>query len=308
MRYFDLHCDTITECYLKNADLFDNNLHWSLKRAKEYNPLAQVFAIWIPDEFRGDSAVKRFEEVYNTFIFQMTKHSDRISFCRNAAELKAALSENKAAALLSIEGGAALGGKIENLDIAYNMGVRIMTLTWNGRCEIGDGVMSKHAKGLTEFGVEVVRRMEQLGMIVDVSHLSEKGFWNVAEIAAKPFIASHSNSKEICSHKRNLTDEQFTEIKNRGGIVGINLYRGFLRDRGKAYIKDVKNHIEHFLSLGGENVLAIGGDLDGSDLPYDMNGVEDVAKIYDELLKSFSEQTVNALFFDNAYRFFENNL
>lgn len=308
MKYFDLHCDTITECYLKKAELFDNELHWSLKRAQAYNPLAQVFAIWIPDEYRGESAVRRFEDVYKTFIFQMTKNSDKISFCHNAAELKSALNKNKTAALLSIEGGAALGGKIENLDKAYNMGVRIMTLTWNGRCEIGDGVMVKHAKGLTEFGVEVVRRMEQLGMIVDVSHLSEKGFWNVEEITSKPFIASHSNSQEICSHKRNLTDEQFIEIKKRGGIVGINLYRGFLRDGGKAFIKDVKNHIEHFLSLGGENVLAIGGDLDGSDLPYDMKGVEDISKIYDELLKSFSEQIVNALFFDNAYRFFENNL
>lgn len=308
MKYFDLHCDTITECFVQSTELFDNNLHLSLKKAAMCKPFAQVFAIWISDEFRKEAAEKRFNDVYEVFLKQMNLNSDNISFCRNSKELKNAICGNKAAAILSIEGGAALGGKIENLDAAYEKGVRIMTLTWNGCCEIADGIMVKNAKGLTPFGTQVVKRMEQLGIITDVSHLSEKGFWDVAEISTKPFIASHSNSKNICSHKRNLTDKQFLEIKDHGGIVGVNLYRYFLRKDGKAYVKDIKNHIEHFLSLGGKHTLAIGGDLDGSDLPFDMHGIEDIVNVYEELLKSFDDEIVNNIFFENAMTFFENNL
>lgn len=306
MNYFDLHCDTITECFTQGAELLDNKLHWSLKKAKIYSKIAQVFAIWIPDTIRGEAAEKRFYDVYDTFVNQINANRDIISFCKNSDELNAALDKNKAAALLSIEGGAALAGEINNLDKFYEKGVRILTLTWNGKCETGDGVMEPYASGLTPFGFDVVRRMEKIGMIADVSHISEKGFWNVAETMSKPFIATHSNARKLCPHRRNLTDRQFCEIINRGGIVGINFYRYFLRKDGNAYISDVKRHVEHFLSLGGEHALAIGGDLDGSALPCDMNGLEDVAKVYDELARSFGEKTTNALFFDNAKHFFEN--
>lgn len=308
MHYFDLHCDTITECFIQSTGLFENTLHWSLNRAMSYAPLAQVFAIWIPDELREKAALTRFDHVYDTFCREIQHNADRITFCKTSADLETAFAQGRAAAILSIEGGAALAGDIQNLDRAYEKGVRIMTLTWNGRCEIADGVMEQHAGGLTPFGREVVHRMEQLPMLIDVSHLAEKGFWEVAETTSRPFIASHSNAKAICEHKRNLTDEQFCEIVKRGGIVGLNLYRNFLRNDGKSYICDIARHLDHFLSLGGEQALAIGGDLDGSDLPLDMAGVQDIEKIRQELLKHFPEKTVDAVLFQNAHTFFAHNL
>lgn len=303
--YFDLHCDTITECFARGEGLAENGLHWSLRRAEGLAPLAQVFAVWMPDDFRGEAAVKRFDDVAAVFFSEMEKNAGAISFCKTAAELKAALDGGRAAALLSIEGGAALGGRLENLDRAYKTGVRLLTLTWNGRCELGDGVMEPEARGLTAFGRQAVRRMEELRMAVDVSHLSERGFWEVAELCARPFLASHSNAKAVCGHPRNLTDEQFCEIARRGGLVGLNLYRRFLRDDGDAGFSDVLRHAEHFLALGGERTLALGGDLDGSALPACMRGVEDMPRLREELLRRLPEATVEDFFFGNARRFFE---
>lgn len=305
LSYFDLHCDTVTECFTRGEGLAENSLHWSLHRAEPLAPLAQVFAVWMPDNFRGEAAVKRFDGVAAVFFTEMEKNAGAIAFCKTAAELRAALNGGRAAALLSIEGGAALGGRLENLDRAYEMGVRLLTLTWNGRCELGDGVMEPEAQGLTAFGRQVVRRMEELRMAVDVSHLSERGFWDVAELSARPFLASHSNAKAVCGHPRNLSDEQFREIVRCGGLVGLNLYRRFLRDDGDADFSDVLRHAEHFLALGGEHALALGGDLDGSELPVCMRGVEDVPRLREELLRRLPEATVEDLFFGNARRFFE---
>lgn len=306
MKYFDMHCDTIAECHDKNVGLAHNDLHWSLERAGIYRPVVQVFAAFIHDKYRGEAAERRFDELCGTFLAQMRENADAISFCKTGKELQAAIDGKKAAAILSIEGAAALAGKMENLQKAYDRGVRIITLTWNGRCEVGDGVgvTGPDAGGLTPFGLDVVSRMGQLGMVVDVSHLSEAGFWDVAAHAARPFIASHSNAKAVCGHRRNLTDRQFAEIVRRGGLVGINLYHSFLADDGDATMKDILDHVEHFLSRGGESVLAMGGDLDGSTLPAGFAGVQDIARIYEELLRHYPQKTADAIFFDNAARFF----
>lgn len=310
MKYFDMHCDTIAECHDKQVGLAHNNLHWSLERAGAYHPAVQVFAAFIHDKFRGSAAAQRFDELYGTFLTQMKENAGAITFCRTGQELQAVIDGGKTAAILSIEGAAALAGKMENLQKAYDRGVRIITLTWNGRCEVGDGVgvTGPDAGGLTPFGIDVVKRMGQLGMVVDVSHLSEAGFWDVASHAARPFIASHSNAKTVCAHRRNLTDRQFSEIIRRGGLVGINLYHNFLADDGNASMKDILNHVEYFLSRGGENVLAMGGDLDGSTLPAGFTGVEDYARIYEELLRHYPQKTADAILFDNAARFFTNFL
>lgn len=304
LKYFDLHCDTISECHDRSQGLRHNDLHWSLERAGIFRPMAQVFAIFIRDNLRGEDALARFDTLYDTFETQMRQNADSVFFCRSRDELEQAFASGKTAALLSIEGGAALGGKMENLERAYQKGVRILTLTWNGHCELGDGVGVPDAVGLTLFGRDVVHRMEELGMTVDVSHLSEAGFWDVAEISTRPFIASHSDAKAVCAHRRNLTDRQFDEIRRRGGLVGINLYRNFLKDGGDgASMTDILRHMEYFLTRGGEEVLAIGGDLDGSDLPDGFDGVQDLGRVYEEMLRHYPQKTVDAIFFDNAARF-----
>ena len=186
--------------------------------------------------------------------------------------------------------------------------MKIITLTWNAANAVGDGADVQNSKGITDFGKSVVREMEKCGVVVDVSHASDKLFYDVAEIATRPFIATHSNSRSVTNHRRNLTDEQFKIIKERNGIVGINFHRDFLSDNPDSASRyDLLKHIDKFLSLGGENVICIGTDFDGCNLPYDITGSESLAEIYEMLLKhNYKESLIRKIFYENALNFFEN--
>ena len=307
MNYFDLHCDTITECFEKRKELKQNDLALSLERTRKYEKWAQVFAVWIKDELRGEDAFRYFRDVAEFFAEQMKKNAGTTSFCRTGAEVKKAAETGRRAALLSIEGSAALCGKMEHLYDAKKYGVSLITLTWNGRCEAGDGCGVPDSDGLAPFGFDLVRKMQKLNMIVDVSHLSEKGFWDVARTARRPFVASHSDSKTVHDHPRNLTDDQFREIVKGGGLVGINLCGKFLRD-GSPKAEDVLRHVDRFLHLGGENVLAVGSDLDGCVMADGVSAVEEMDRLYDLLKGAFGAETADRIFWGNAYRFFTENL
>ena len=304
MRYFDLHCDTMTECTLRHAQLSRNSLFVSLERAAAFRPWVQVFAAWMPDSARGEEAMRRFDTVYATFRGEMESNAASIRFCRGGADLKSAAEEGKNAAFLSIEGGAALNGDIGRLYNVYEKGVRLITLTWNGPCELGDGCMAEHAGGLTEFGREAVRAMEKLGMVIDVSHLSTQGFYDVAQETKAPFVASHSNAKAVCTHPRNLEDWQLREIIRRGGLIGLNLYPPFVSAGGKATLRDILPHAEHIFALGGERSLAIGADFDGADMPDGVSGIEDMAKLYETFAQSYNKAVADGIFFDHAYNYF----
>ncbi len=222
----------------------------------------------------------------------------------NINVIKTAKDVEKGGALLSVEGGNALCGRLSALRMLYKLGVRSLTLTWNGRNELGVGASEgEDAAGLTDVGKNVVSLMNKLGMIVDVSHLSEKGFWDVAKTSDKAFIASHSNAKKLCGHWRNLTDEQIKEIIKRNGFIGINFCSDFLREGGSK-ISDIMRHIEHILSFGGENVVGFGGDFDGvDDLPEGIFGVQDMEKIINELLKqNYHETVINNILYGNLDR------
>ena len=183
-----------------------------------------------------------------------------------------------------------------------------MTLTWNGTCEIGDGVGVENSKGLSKFGSLVIKEMEKYGIIVDISHASEKLFYDISQTASKPFIATHSNSKCICPHRRNLTDEQFKVIKSFGGIVGITFAKDFLSQKD-AGVTDIIKHIEYFLSLSGENTLSIGSDFDGTDMPKGINDIESVYDLYEQMLRlNYNESLLDKIFYKNAYDFIINNI
>ncbi len=310
MKYFDLHCDTISDCFQYKKSLYDNDLHISLLRGKKYAPWFQCFAIWITDDRRGPAALDYFEAIYQNFQKEIARHSDFIMQCKKSEDFKAAEQQGKIGAILTVEGGAAAGGSLERLQYMADLGVKIMTLTWNSSCEIGDGAGVEPSKGLTEFGKRAVKEMERLHIIVDISHASDKLFYDVADSTEKPIIATHSNSRKICgenlwARRRNLTDEQFTLIKNRGGLVGINFVPDFLNNSGVANREDILRHIEHFLSLGGEACVAIGSDFDGTELPEEINGIESVEALGELMLRhNYSETLVNSILFDNAYQFF----
>ncbi len=307
LKYFDLHCDTATECCEKHCGLRSNDLCVSLEKGRRYENWAQIFAIWLDDGRRGGDAYRYFRRVAGFFADEMKKNADVVSFCRSSAEIEKAAGESKEIALLSIEGSAALAGSLEHLRDAWQAGVRLITLTWNGRCEAGDGCKAEDAGGLTPFGFDLVREMNRQGIVVDVSHLSEPGFWDVARAAQKPFVATHSDSKSVCGCERNLTDDQFREIVKGGGLVGINFFEKFLSD-GHATLDDLLRHVDHFLHLGGEKAVAVGSDFDGCRLVEGIRGMEDMDRLHGLLSEKFGAETADAIFYGNAYRFFTENL
>ena len=185
----------------------------------------------------------------------------------------------------------------------YHLGVRMMTLTWNGENELGGGADT--ALGLTPFGREALKEMERLSIVADVSHASDALFYDVAEIAEKPIVASHSNARAVCPHRRNLTDRQFQILRDKGGLVGLNFCVHFLREDSNAHFEDLLRHADHFWSLGGETTLCLGSDYDGTDVPPELDGIEKMQDLYELFLKhNYKESLVNSLFFDNASKFF----
>lgn len=307
MRYFDLHCDTITECYKREKSLRRNAFHIDLERAEAFETYVQCFAVWIPDDLRGDAAFQRFCAIADRLDREIAENAARLLRCRKPGDLKGVEVEKKHGAVLTVENGSALGGKLENIEEMKRRGVRMCTLTWNGENELGRGVMAPGNTGLSSFGKQAVKGMEEAGIVVDISHASPELFWDVAEFAEKPLVASHSNAKSCCSHPRNLTDQQFEAIRKSGGLVGLNFYRAFLNDDpDRASMEDILRHAEHFLSLGGEDVLAMGGDQDGSELPTDMFGLSSVPKLYELFLRhNYSESLLEQIFYGNAARFFQ---
>lgn len=303
MKLFDLHCDTLYRAFFENGGLFNNDFHISFDRIDSIEPYIQCMAIWVPDEFRNKNAIQLFENCRKKLNDELK--DTNIKIIRSQDDIIEVESKKGKGVVLTVEGGAVLGGKLENVDYLAECGVKIMTLTWNGNCELGDGIGVEGAKGLTDFGKSVIAKMEQNSIVVDVSHSSVPMFYDVAELSTKPFCATHSNSKQICPHRRNLTDEQFSIIKDKGGIVGLNLSRGFLReDEDKACMLDVLRHAEHFLSLGGEKTLAIGTDFDGTDIPIDMTGIESMNKLYELFLRhNYNEKLLEDIFFNNARNF-----
>ena len=306
MYLFDLHCDTITRLFsgerLAPGDrsLRHSGAHLALDRMSGVR-WAQCFAIFVPDDLRGCDAVDYFEDCYQFFRDQMDENADLIVQTRTADEIEAALAAGKAAALLTVEGGAALGGDLSMAARLAACGVRMLTLTWNGANELAGG--NAAGGGFTPFGGEAVGELERLGIVADVSHLSDRAFWELAGFARRPFVASHSNARAVCPHPRNLTDEQFRRIAQGGGLVGINYCVRFLTEAGDPAFEDVAAHIDHFLDLGGEDTLALGSDFDGADLPSWLSAGEKVRDFYPKVAARFGSARAEKLFFTNAIDF-----
>lgn len=303
---FDAHCDTIAECYLKNEGLRENNLNIDYNKIKQSGcRYGQIFAAFVDKFDIKTSPMKYVMALIRKYHEQIKLNTDIFSHCVSASDIKTALESDKIPAILSIEGGEALEGDINALWMFYQLGVRVMTLTWNYANEICDGVFESRGGGLSDFGKEVVREMNKLGMIIDVSHLSEKGFWDVYELSTAPFIASHSNAKAVCGHCRNLSDEQIKAIIERKGFIGINFYSAFLTDSEKCSSDDILRHIDYILNLGGENVLGFGSDFDGVDnnLPEDVRTAQDMPVILNKMLqRGYSEELINNVTCNNFLR------
>ena len=275
--YFDAHCDTLTAVYEHGGGLFENAYQLDLSRLSAYSPCAQVFAVWNGD-FEAKAALLRRE---------CAARPGLVSFCRTPGEARAANAEGRIAALLSVEGAEQLGCDLERLRLARERdGVIMLNLCWNHDNALCGAAMDSGA-GLTERGRAFVRECQRLGVAADMSHASERTFWDVMEISEKPVIASHSNSAALCADfPRNLTDAQFTALARCGGGAGI---------------ADVLRHIERFLSLGGEGAVFLGTDFDGIDsTPRGLAGAQDMRRLYEELLRlNYPEALVGRIFYGN---------
>lgn len=293
---FDGHCDTPITIWRHHAELRENDRAISLNRAKNPAGYAQFFAFctaWIEN---GMTHTEQFRCALAYLLEQFRKNEDLVTLCRTAAEAENAMQAGKEAAFLSIEGAEAVDCDEGLLEEAYASGVRMVSLVWNIENALTGSCMT--GSGLTQRGKSFFRRAQKLGMIVDVSHLSERGFWDMAELAERPIVASHSNSFAVCAHPRNLTDEQFRAICQLGGTLGLNLVGSFLSEDAAASFEAFRRHLDHLLDIGGDGHIAIGMDLDGTkDLPAGFTGVEHIASLADYLTScGYSDAVLKNLF------------
>lgn len=307
----DLHCDTLTAFMDPSrcgSTLDDPCSAFALSKVPRGIHWGQCFAIFLPDELRNDAAVQYYETHRDSFYRQMDQFCSRVAPCRSAADMEQAWEQGKTAALLTVENGSALAGDLGRVEKLARDGVRMMTLTWNGENEIGSGSVTGH--GLSAFGRTVIPAMEEQGILVDVSHLNDAGFSGLLQVAQRPFVASHSNARAICGHKRNLTDKQIREMADRRCLIGLNFYSPFLRDDGRpATLEDLFRHVEHFLELGAEDCLALGSDFDGADLPPCLDCPDRVAGLYGYFLdRGLPPALCEKIMFGNALTFFRLNL
>lgn len=302
IRLFDLHCDTLGRGCDKRCSLEKNDGAVDLRRGRVFAPWVQAFAAFIPDDLRGNTAEKKCASLLNVAERWEREFSSDFRIVRNRADLT-----DDRVVCRAVLTGENIGtiGDVDCLDRLRARHVHAATLTWNGDNPWGSGCFGSD-NGLTALGVRAVERMQTLGIVVDVSHLGERGFWDVARRSKCPFIATHSCSSAVTPHPRNLTDEQFCAIRDSGGIVGLNLYHVHLGGPFNGdYFDAFFRHLTHFLSLDGEDTVCIGSDLDGIELPPSFDGMSFLGRLYTNLQScGLDAALLNKVFYTNAYRFF----
>ncbi len=283
MNIIDAHCDTLCHLTDKNCEFDTNDLHISFKKLSSSHCYTQFFACFTDPEYY-DNPTERCKTLIKTYKSKVI--SDKTAHCTNFSELTGARKTHKLCAFLSIEGGECIDTP-ERLYEYYAEGVRIIAPVWNNNNKLASGILGNTDYGFTDFGKAVLLKMNELGIVCDVSHMSEKSFYDAVSYTTLPPVATHSCSKSLCNHVRNLTDGQFNEIKKRDGYVGINFLPEFLNNSGTAYISDIIRHAEHFINLGGENIIGLGSDFDGvQSLPVGINSIVDIDKLIAEMYKN----------------------
>ncbi|MCM1569172.1 MAG: dipeptidase [Roseburia sp.] len=314
MKIIDMHCDTISRLYQQKCagtqeGLDRNDGHLDLKRMGESGYLLQNFALFVNQGACEDSwqEVCALHEIYEE---QMLRNQERISPVRRYEDIAEAEAAGRMGAMLTVEEGGVCGGSIERLEELYDWGVRMLTLTWNYPNELGRPAKTAQGEGLTPKGREFIGEMERIGMIVDVSHLSDRGFYDVAELARKPFVASHSNARSICGHFRNLTDDMIKKTAECGGCIGLNFYRDFLvENQEDSALQALVRHAKHIVSVGGNEVLGLGSDFDGIDTNEELPGAQSMGLLWDALHESgFTQEQLDRIFYKNVLRLYREAL
>ena len=298
---FDLHADTAWAMYQTGQPLTRNSLAVSLDKAQKYARYIQVIALWTTPDLNNEEGYQQLLKMVENLKNDSSLQSGKAELC----SVCPTRTSDKATLMLSVEDARILDGHIERVAELAQMGVRSIIPMWSGESCIGGS--HNTTVGLTEFGKHAIKEMLTHGMLIDISHASLESSKDIFELSAlynKPVIASHSNAYSICPVSRNLHNRQIDAILSSGGIIGINLYHAFLEKDGEATLDSILRHIEYFLSRGAENALCLGCDMDGADLLSDIPDVSNLDRLANHLLAhGYSQDLINALFFENAYRF-----
>lgn len=306
MQVIDLHCDVLLKLSQGKGKLRfrdSKELDVNFERLRKGKVKVQFFAVFLEPEIPAE---QKFVEALNQidyFYEEVLKKNPEMKHIKEWADIEK-LKEGETGAVLTLEGADAVGDDLMKLRTLYRLGVKLVGLTWNFANYAADGVMEERGGGLTRFGKEVVRLNNEQKVFTDVSHLSERGFWEVMELADYP-IASHSNAKSLCNHPRNLTDEQAKALFQKGGMVHVVYNPPFIKESGNASIGDLVRHIDHFCSLGGVKQIGLGSDFDG--IEKKVKNLEDASKTQNlilALLKYYKEDEVKGF----AYRNFLEHL
>lgn len=306
----DGHCDVLWRMWEDpTKDFYDEhgNLDVTYPFIVQSEMKLQAFAIFVPPSVRKGQRLMAAMEQINLFYNEIIKEGKRMIPFRSMEETDPSTSD-QCVALLALEGAEAIEGNISLLRIFYRLGVRQVGLTWNFANEVADGIMEERGGGLTQFGRRFLKEMKHLGMIVDVSHLSEAAFWEIIESVDLPIVASHSNCRAVCSHRRNLTDEQIQALIQRKGLIGINFVPYFVSEQNPT-ITGILRHLDHIASLGGEDSLFFGSDFDG--VVRKIPGLANMGELNhfkDKLLRRYPEEVVRKWGFENGYRFYSEHL
>lgn len=310
MGIIDLHCDTIKKIYeLQEENLYENSYSVDIKKLICGKVDVQFFAMFLNKARIEEQRLDIYEytkEFYKVFAKEMEENQNYIKLAKNDSDVKANRKKGILSAFLTIEEGHFLEGKIERLEEFYELGLRLITLTWNYENCIGYPNSYNHndmKRGLKEFGFQVVEKMNELGMIIDVSHLSDGGFYDCIKHSKKPIIASHSNARAITNVPRNLTDEMMSLLADKGGIMGLNFCPHFLGDGETSRVEDMVRHVKHIKNKAGIDVLALGTDFDGIDGELEIGNISEINKLLIALERAgFRTNEIEKISYLNAER------
>ncbi len=301
MKVFDAHCDTAFELWRKNEKISNNSCHIDLEKASKFDAYAQIFAFCSLSGTKFEQE-PLFTEPLKHLQDNVAENAERIAFAENAEEIRRLNDNGRIAAILSMEGPELIDCDVNRLPSLRTQGVRMTTLTWNADnvlagCHLGENGLSAHGK-------DFVRTAQELGIYIDVSHLSDKAFYGLLDVTQRPIVASHSNCRSLCKHSRNLTDEQIKQIAQTGGVVGLNLYTPFVCEN--ADFSELRRHLERMLSICSVDHVVLGGDLDGCDTL--VSGFSDVGSYRDfyRYLQDcgYSEKLLDQIFYENLLNLF----
>lgn len=358
MNVIDMHCDTVSRLYAARHTLPDpfsvsdhtagapaahdteclrrNAFHIDLEKLQKGQYLLQNFALFV-DQKETDNPLETALALADLYYQELEANKDLIAPVFSYDDIARNQADGKLSAMLTLEEGAVLKGSLANLRIFYRLGVRMIALTWNYENEIGSPNLcfdangqplfsERNEKGLTTQGIEIIQEMERLGMIIDTSHLSDGGFWDVLKYTTKPFVASHSNAASVCKVCRNLTDDMIRALAERGGVTGLNFCTDFLREPTEenrtsmgglitasaipvSRISDMVRHIRHISNVGGIDVCALGSDFDGIDNALEFGDASGIQRLAEALKKDgFSAEDIDRIFYRNVLRVYKDVL